>query len=99
MPALFGSQQDSDARLPQGMESVDNVSEKRDPKSSLMRTGKYFSLLSPDLWLIVLGQSWNQKVALETPHESGKNSTQALKEETRSDLGGYLLRFRIASPR
>merc|ERR1711871_373857 len=83
LPALFEASKILMPGLPQGMESVDNVSEKRNPKSSLMRIGKYFSLLSPDLWLIALGQNWNQKVALETPHESGKNSTQALKEETR----------------
>lgn len=80
LPALYEAGKVLMPGLPPDMESVENVSSKRDPKSSLMHFMKYLSFLAPDLWMVVLGQQWTRKVMLETPIEYGSNSKELLAE-------------------
>lgn len=60
--------------LPRNWRALDDVDNKRDPKTSSFHLLKYFSIISLDLWMAALSSSWINQMRHRTPHETGKNS-------------------------
>jgi hypothetical protein len=81
-PALYEASKVLVPGLPQDMESVESVAQKRDPKQTLMHYLKVLvAPIAPDIWLMQLAAQWKRVILKNTPMETGSNTDTLLEQQ------------------